>query len=280
MPSSSESPSGEPLPALAASADLVELPVAGHGAAVLSAPAGATSPRPSVIVIHGEADEPERPCAVWRRIAGPSAFVLCPRGDQREDPASTAPRFVFSSTEAVAEELRGGLAALKARYGAHVAAGPVVLVGYSQGAAFALALGLQEPSFFSRLVLVEGGYDRFTASVAARYAERGGRRVLFVCGRAACRDATEGSVHLAERGGVQARRVYAPGARPASDGPLADLVVRELPWLLGDDARFSAGDAGLSRRGPTASSAPPAPSAGVPPPGASGAPPNRSGRRP
>jgi len=279
-PSSSGPPRGERLPALAASADLIELPVPGHRAAVLSVPAGATSSKPSVIVIHGESDEPERPCAVWRRIVGPSAFVLCPRGAPREDPTSKAERFIFSGTEAVAEELRGGLAALKARYGAHVAAGPVVLVGYSQGAAFALAIGLQEPSFFSRLVLVDGGYDRFTASVATRYAERGGRRVLFACGRVACRDATQGSVHLAERGGVQARRVYAPGARLASEGPLTDLVVREIPWLLGEDDRFSVNDGGSSLGGPAVPPVPVASAARGRLPDAGGAPPNLAEPRP
>ncbi len=274
-PSSSLPARVELLPPLAASADLVELPVAGHGAAVLSVPRGATSPRPSVIVLHGESDDPERPCAVWRRIVGPSAFVLCPRGVPREDAASRARRFTFSSTEAVDGELRAGLAALKARHRAHVAAGPVVLAGYSQGAAVALAIGLQEPSFFSRLVLVEGGYDRFTSSVAARYAERGGRRVLFACGRPACRDATAGSVHLAERSGVKARRVFVPGAGHAHEGPLADLLVREAPWLLSDDDRFSVADAGgplgapLGRSGSAGtlpSVAPTGPGASPPPP--------------
>jgi len=279
-PASSRAAQHELLPPLAASADLVELPVAGHGAAVLSVPRGATSPRPSVVVLHGDSDDPERHCALWRRIAGHSAFVLCPRGSPREDASSRAPRFSFVSAAAVEQELRAALAALKARHQDHVAAGPVVLVGYSQGAAFALSIGLLEPSFFNRLVLVEGGYEQFTPSVAARYADRGGRRVLFACARPACREKTVGSVHLAQRSGMQSRRVFVPDAGHAHEGPLTDLLLREGPWVLSDDERFSVYEAGRPAGGsPGASGSmgtppPPAPNgSGPPPPTAPGTPP-------
>src|SRR5689334_2604590 len=66
----------------------IELPVEGHGAAVVSLPLGARDKRPVVIATHGNYDRPEWQCEVWREIVGDAAFVLCPRGSMRPDSPS------------------------------------------------------------------------------------------------------------------------------------------------------------------------------------------------
>ena len=68
---------------LSAPSWLVPLPVSGFGAASVAVPVGAVEPRPIVIALHGGADRPEWQCGVWRSIAGPEPFVLCPRGVAR-----------------------------------------------------------------------------------------------------------------------------------------------------------------------------------------------------
>jgi hypothetical protein len=230
---------------------LADLPLTGRPSVAVALPVGATVPRPVVVALHARGGQPDRECARWRGFDAGDWFVLCPRGT----PLATEGRpegYAFDDSATVAGELRAALAALKARFGPHVAPGPVVVVAAGQSAVPALSLALEEPAFFRHLVLIDGGYDRWTSSIGTRFADRGGASVLFLCSRKPCETGAAASATLADRAGLRARyRKFA-----ANDAALGRALVAELPWLTKGDERFE-------RAPPPAPSASGAPSASV-----------------
>lgn len=211
-----------------------QLNVKGFGPATLALPLGATTARPIVVVLHGAVDRAEWQCGSFRGVLGAHAFILCPQGVQ----AATPGAYGLGSFDDSVAELRAGLSALKARFGAHVAPSPVVLIGYGEGAAVAADLARQEPAFFARVALVNGNPVAFTSSATKIFAERGGKRVLFFCTDDACdANGTERAL-LLTRGGVSAKSVKR-GVGPYLDRPFTDALKAELPWLVEGDARWA-----------------------------------------
>ena len=215
---------------LKASGWLVELDVPGFGKAALAVPLGAQSPRPIVIALHGSADRPEWACAALRSIAGPAPFVLCPRGVSRTAVAASDPRYTFGNADDTARELRVALGELKRRFGAYVAPGPVVFSGFELGADHAAFIAAQEPSFFSRLLLIEVAPTSWSSSQAALFGRAGGQRVLFAFGPAH-RDELALRAVLTTRSGAESRAVY------LGDGPVTlepssrRLLQQSWAWL-------------------------------------------------
>jgi pimeloyl-ACP methyl ester carboxylesterase len=211
----------------------VPLTVEGFGAASVAVPLGATTPRPIVVVLHGERDRAEWQCGSFRGVLGARAFVLCPAGQ-----AADGGSYGWGSFDETAAELRAALKALKARYGAHVAKGSITLVGYGVGADHAVDLARQEPSFFARVALVSGDPARFSPSASKIFAERGGKRALFFCTSAECeRRGAERAVQL-QRSGAQAKAVRAD-VGPYLDQRFTDALKGEMEWLFEGDSRFS-----------------------------------------
>ena len=230
-------PDLEPLNEPSAFVDLV---VPGYGDAVLVVPVGATTPRPVAVVGHGNYDRPEWECHTWRYITRNGMFVLCPRGIERDDiPARDRPRFTYRSDAALANEANAGLAALRARYPHHVAAGPVVYVGFSLGAIFGRSVSAKLEPGVSHAVLVEGGYDAWTPAHVRAFRRRGGARVLFGCGQsvnaAAARRAT---AHFAGTG-VEALIVTAPRAGHSYGGGMVPMLRDAFTQLVEGDPRFA-----------------------------------------
>jgi len=218
---------------LAAPSWRVALDVKGFGAASVAVPLGATSARPIVVVLHGQNDNAEWQCGSFRGVLGARPFVLCPAGQ-----AASGGQQGWGSVEDTAAELRAALAALKARYGAHVAKGSIALVCYGEGATFAAELSRQEPSFFSRVALVNGDPTAFSPTASKIFAERGGKRVLFFCTNQPCDDRGVERAVLLQRGGVQSKSVLRD-VGPYLDQRFTDALKGELPWLLEGDARFA-----------------------------------------
>ncbi|MCA9594458.1 MAG: hypothetical protein KC776_14135 [Myxococcales bacterium] len=214
---------------LAESSWLVPLDVPGFRPASVAVPLGAVTPRPIVIALHGSADRAEWQCGAWRSIVGPHPFVLCPAGVERRDLPG---RSGWGTQERTAAELRKALTALKKKYGAHVAGGPVVLAGYGPGASRAIAIAKQEPSFFARLVLVNGGTRDWTAGNAAVFAHGKGKRVLFVCGMDACRHDVDRAVMFARHAGIVADAVSTETGAPL-ERPLIRAIRGRYAWLVG-----------------------------------------------
>ncbi len=232
-------PPPEVLKALEAPADIVALVVPGYGPAAVSVPRGATQPRPLIIALHGNNDRPEWQCRTWREISGGYPWVLCPRGTPRGESSARDRRFTYSSLPAATKELRAALAALKEKYVYHVAPGPVVLAGFSLGAQHAARIAKQEPSFFARLVLVEGGAEQWASGAATLFQRGGGKKVLFACGLADCAEGAKGRHAMSERIGLESRVVSVLGSGHVYDGPVAEVLKKDYAWLVAGDPRFS-----------------------------------------
>lgn len=218
---------------LSASSWRMELPVAGFGAATVALPLGATTPRPIAVVLHGASDRADWQCGSFRGVLGGNVFIVCPRGVA----AREAERFMLGSIDDTSAELRAALAALKARFGEHVAASPVLLVGYAEGAMHAAELARQEPSFFARVALVHGDPTAFSSSAATIFGQRGGKRVLFFCTDAACDDNAVSRALLLTRARIQAKAVR-KDVGPYLDERFTAALAQEVPWLLEGDTRF------------------------------------------
>ena len=219
----------------------VDLAVPGYQPSVLVVPVGATTPRPVLVVGHGNYDRPEWECHVWRYVTRDGMFVLCPRGIERDDiPRDERPRFTYRDGIALADEANAGLAALRARYPQHVAAGPVVYAGFSLGAIFGAGVCARLEPGVSHAALIEGGYDAWTTSRIRAFRERGGARVLFGSGQstnhAAARRAT---AHFAGTG-VEADVVHAPGAGHSYGAGFAPLLREGFTRLVAGDPCFAA----------------------------------------
>ncbi|XXY45512.1 hypothetical protein WME91_36465 [Sorangium sp. So ce269] len=224
---------------LRADGPFVELAVEGFPSAVVSVPIGATARRPVLIASHGNYDRPEWQCQVWRGIAGDGAFVLCPRGVARSDsPSASDVRFTYESNARLEQEIDAGLAALRARFPEHVDPGAVLYTGFSLGAIMGSAIAARRAALFPRLVLVEGGHDKWTPATAKAFAEGGGQRVLFVCAQAGCGAAASAAAARLEKAGVLTRVVRGKEAGHRYDGPVAEETQRALGWILEADPRW------------------------------------------
>lgn len=236
-PAASATPAKPALPPLSAEGWLVALPVPGFGSASVAVPLGAIEPRPLVIALHGGADRPEWQCGTWVGIARSRPFVLCPRGVPTADPPGAA-RYGWDSTDKTLAELRAALKALKARFGAHVAPGPVVLAGFSTGTRAAVELARQEASFFSRLVLVAPEDDLVTPGLAGVFRRGGGRSVLLVCSDASCKSAAQRYALFLRGAGAATKLLELPQYGRVLDARVASAIAAEYAWLVEGDARF------------------------------------------
>jgi predicted esterase len=231
-----------PPPPLTADAEIIDLPVEGHRAAVVSVPLGATSPRPLLVIAHGAGGRPEPHCAFWRELLGSRGFLLCPRGALLGAYAEPADQgFFYPDHLALAREVSAARAALRARFGEYLDDRAPIYVGFSQGATMGALAFVKRPADFARLVLIEGGSgesDEWTINGARAFREGGGERVLFACGRASCAAAAQRSATYLDKAGLPARVVHARGAGHTYGGAVAEVVTSALPWVLEGDPRW------------------------------------------
>jgi predicted esterase len=233
------------------------LAVPGYSEAVTVVPSGITTPAPVVVAVLGIGDTPESQCAVWRELVGQRAFVLCPRGKphfvrervegdtsepdtEGEEPAEDAGKVVQSGfyhpqLEVLEREVEAGLGALRAQYGAYVAAGPALYAGFSRGAFLGASLVAKHPATFSRAVLIEGGQSAWNDETAATFAENGGKRVLFACGQPSCVAEAERAAALLAKRNVQTRIVHGQGEGHGYKRQVKEQVKESLDWATDGD---------------------------------------------
>lgn len=237
LPSSepSAAPSAPPgeLPALSADGPRVSLVVPEHGDAVVVVPLGARVPRPLVVALHGNYDRPEWQCDTWGRLAAGAAFVLCPRGVPRTDAPRGAERFTYTTQQATFAEVLASQQALRSRFEKYVAGAPPLLLAFSLGAIYAAREIVEHPRAYSAVALIEGGYEGWTVGRVRRFAEGGGKRVLFACAQTVCRNAARAALPLFAKQGAEARLGYAPGAGHTYGGEVAEVVAQHWEWLSG-----------------------------------------------
>lgn len=179
---------------------LEPLPLPDGAFAYVAPPLGAREPRPLLVAVHGAGDRPEWACGGWRLAASEYAFVVCPRGSPTD-----GERFAWDKPETIASAVERALAGTRARYGEYVANGPVLYLGFSQGATLAERALLGE-SRFSRVALAEGGYGLVqSAPFLARLRANGTERVMCVCGSPACFAAAQRAELALGRAGIAAQ---------------------------------------------------------------------------
>jgi predicted esterase len=232
------------LPPLSAASAIVDLTVTGYRDAVVSLPLGARSRRPIIVAAHGEGDRPEELCRFWRSVVGDRAFVLCPRGQPvQPDAATDDAGYFYSSQQDLGSEIDGAMAALTARFRQHADAAAPMLAGFAQGAILGAFLLPHHPVRFARAVLIEGGvglYQEWNRAAGRRFRQRGGERVLFVCGQGECASAAEVSEASLRREGVLVQGVHVYGAGHTYEGVIGDEVARAFSWVVEGDERFAA----------------------------------------
>jgi hypothetical protein len=232
---SSRPPERPRLAPLAADGWLVELEVPGHSSAMAAVPLGAVEARPVWVALHGGADRAEWACGTWVGVARSHPFVLCPRGAALAGGA----RFGWGTGAEVERELRGALKSLKSRFGAHVASGPVVLVAFGAGVKHALEISRQEPSFFSRMVLVGAEPSSWNAGQAAVYARSGGQRALFVVSDPASRAAASTYWIFARGAGLDAKLLDLGDRGLSLDAAVAKEIATGFEWLVAGDPLYA-----------------------------------------
>lgn len=189
----------------AASANLPALraewlvPLGSERDGVVAPAVGATQAQPVVVAVHGAGDRPEWSCGGWRMASLTSSFVVCPRGV-----AMTAQTFGWSSSQQLAERVEASVARARELFGAYVSRGPMIYAGFSQGATLAEPFLRAQAARFPIAILAEGGYETASSSAFARaFRQAGGRRVVLVCGSAACFQRARLSKTVLERAGVE-----------------------------------------------------------------------------
>jgi pimeloyl-ACP methyl ester carboxylesterase len=191
---------------------------------------------PVLVVTHGAGGSAEAHCKLWARIVTDRAILLCVRGRARgPNPADGE---YYPDHPTLERETFAALSALRARYAERVAEGGVYYAGFSQGATMGALMLVEHAEDVKRLVLVEGGFAEWSVARARAFRERGGERVLFVCGRKECADSARKSAHYFKLAGVPAQLEYVSGAGHSHDARVEARMVAALPWLTASDARF------------------------------------------
>ena len=228
--SSAPLPSASVLPPLGGDW-LVRLPLEGFLDAVIAAPIGTTSPRPVLIGVHGLQGRPEWACGALLGVTKGHPFILCPHGV----PNHAEPVYGFTTAEALKLEIDAGLKALRARFGPHVAEGPMIYGGFSRGAYLGVSIVADDPARFPVAIFGEGGQTLWTMDDrASRFARGGGKRILFVCSTANCERETPPALESLKRAGVEAKMISAGHIGHIVDDRVVTLIRGSWPWLVQD----------------------------------------------
>ena len=171
----------------------------GEHPVVVMPPLGAVAPSRLIVGVHGGGDRPDWSCGGWRLASRVSAFVVCPQGA-----SVTRDTFAWVSAQQLSQRLEAALSAAQARYAAYVDAAPFIYAGFSQGATLAEPFLRKNAARFPIAILAEGGYATARSPAFARaFYAAGGRRIVLVCGGAACFRSTVGARNVLEKAGLQ-----------------------------------------------------------------------------
>lgn len=219
-------------------ARFVALPVPGFLDAVVSLPGGPLAPEPVLLATHGAGGAPEHHCEAWRRRLGPRGVVVCPRGAMINRIEGPDAGFYYPDHHALEREVLATVQALRSEFAEYIDGGPMLYAGYSQGATMGALVLPDHAELFPRAVLVEGGFSEWNLVTAKRFAERGGLRVLFVCGVRRCKAGADRSAAALRRARLAVEARLAAGAGHTYLGPVAGEIAQGFSWLVADDTRW------------------------------------------
>jgi predicted esterase len=126
--------------------------VRAHGAwGVAYPPRDDSAPRPAIVYLHGMWASPEDSCGYFEHAATPFGFLVCPRGNA---PLNDG-RMWAGNYASVAPQVHAALDAAAAMGpGKLDRAGGGTLMGFSNGAYFAVEVAASEPGRWTGLVLI------------------------------------------------------------------------------------------------------------------------------
>jgi len=214
---------------------LIELPVEGFRDARVSVPLGAREMRPVVVALHGAGDRPEWACGSWRGVTDSYPFVVCPTGL----PGGAPNAFVWGNDATVEREVNASVAALRRRFGDHVAPGCTLLTGFSQGAIRTVPMLARGGGWCPQAVLCEGAYDALGKSFAKAFLGWGGRRILLGCSQPYCVKIFRERETLLRGAGVDVRMVDSGERTHNLNAEMVSTLHEAWPWLVRDDDRWS-----------------------------------------
>jgi predicted esterase len=212
----------------------VELPVPDLEPSVVSFPPSAPFPQPVLISAHGAGDSAREMCEFWRAVLGDRGIVLCPAGPRMR--AHEEGRY-YPDHHALERITFAAVRALAERYPREADMRRIVYTGYSQGATMGALMIPEHGAECPRLILVEGGFDDWTTARALTFKKAGGNRVLFACGRQACKTGADRSAAWLKSVGVLARVVTRVGAGHTIG--VIDAAMPEFDWLVEGDSRWT-----------------------------------------
>jgi predicted esterase len=225
----------EPLAPLWNDAWLVPLGIDGFLPALVALPRGAREPRPVLVALHGLGDRADWICGSYAGITIAHPFILCPAGI----PMPGTGLYTLGTQDKTEDEIRAGVRALRDRYGPYVAAGPVVLAGFSFGAVRVANMLAADGAFSPSAALVEGAYERLQADFGRRFAATGGRRVLLGCSQPACDGAYKRSAPLLEAAGLEVRIAYSGENTHDITVRMRHTLWEGWRWLVRDEAGWA-----------------------------------------
>lgn len=268
-PSARASPRAEPAPARAAASSSTALPVvaaptavasaapaevpdAGGGLAPLEgpelfaidlddggkafvvAPVGARTPRPVILGVHGAGDRADWSCVEWEASARNYPFVVCPQGVP-----TSKDFYAWGSPELIARRGEKALAAVRARFGAHVADGPVTYGGWSQGSTLAANVVASRPGLFGSVVLLELGHTPLDAGGVAYGLKQGGvTRAVISCSSPPCRNKSRELERSLPRVGIAVGTNDVGDRGHWFDDPVFRSLGPKIGWVTEGDARW------------------------------------------
>lgn len=219
---------------LAGSKETVKLELPHFDSATVVVPVGTRWSRPVIVAIHGRSDSPELNCEIWRTATENSNFVLCPASRATPHDAAIMSEAEPRDVESLANEIREGLIAIRKRYGRYVARNEVVLAGNDTGAGKVVPIAMQNPTVFSVLWLINGGFQEWASALSTNYAQRGGKLLGLVCSDQACEAETTRVAASARAAGLKTAII-----RPGPLGFKLDARIAEALRLAWRDSKPS-----------------------------------------
>jgi predicted esterase len=137
-------------------------------------PADTEAPRPAIVFLHGMWAGPEESCGYFERAATPFGFLVCPRGNAPNGEG----RMWVGNYASVAPSVRAALHGAEALAPGKLDRAGGTLIGYSNGAYFAVEVAQFEPGRWTGLVLLSMRVELD----AARLRAAGVRRIVLAAG--------------------------------------------------------------------------------------------------
>jgi predicted esterase len=218
-----------PLPYLVLAATLFASTRAHGSWGVAFAPLDTSAPRPAIVFLHGMWAGPEEQCAVFEHAATPLGFLVCPRGNARNDRwpmwsggwanAARQVHAALDAAEAMApdklDRSSGG-----------------TLIGYSNGAWFAVQEALGERGRWSGLVLLSMQVDLDATKLKAA----GVRRVVLAAGEGdMARGSMEAVARATDAAGLPTRFVSLGHGGHAFPEDMSERMHDVIAWVHGGD---------------------------------------------